>query len=90
MSQRVKLCPQGGSECKEVDGVRRCQDGVLECRFKADMCWLGRRLKTQGLESPGERSQSHEVGVLVLRTLGFGAAVMGVQVLDRLSSEVDS
>lgn len=65
---------------KEAGGVRRCQDGVLECRFTADMGCLGRRLKTQGLECPGGRSQSRKVGALVLRTLGSGAVVRSVQV----------
>lgn len=73
---------------QEVGGVRRCQDGVSECRFEVDVGWLGRRLKTQGLESPGDGSQSHKVGALVLSTLGFGSAVVGTQVWGRLSSEV--
>lgn len=52
------------------------------------MGWLGRRLKTQGLEGPGDGSQSHEVGALVLSTLGLRGAVVGTQVWGRLSSEV--
>lgn len=52
------------------------------------MGWLGRRLKTRAWKVLGDGSQSHEVGVLVLSTLGFRGAVVGIQVWGRLSSEV--
>lgn len=73
---------------QEAGGVRGRQDGISECRFEVDVGWLGRRLKTQGLEGPEDGSQSHEVGALVLSTLGFRGAVVGIQVWGRLSSEV--